>query len=248
VGEGKPATVLMILVFIVGTVQLHREGLALVLRSQDELRVVGTADPSEGAVLDAVATDVFVVDVASEGGISAVEALHRLDATASLVAVGVEDDESQVLALVEAGASGFVLADEDATALTETLVGAAHGETRCSGRMAAALAHRVTTLAAVQQRLPAGANLTARELEIVDLIDEGLSNKEIAAVLRIEVATVKNHVHNILEKLKVRRRGEAAAHVRAAFRGHRPERIRVLERPSSAGLMDPEVQRGRSDR
>jgi DNA-binding NarL/FixJ family response regulator len=57
--------------------------------------------------------------------------------------------------------------------------------------------------------------LTVRESEIVRLIDQGLSNKEIAVRLGIEVATVKNHVHNLLEKLRVHRRAEAAAHLRA---------------------------------
>jgi DNA-binding NarL/FixJ family response regulator len=59
--------------------------------------------------------------------------------------------------------------------------------------------------------------LTSREREILDLIDEGLSNKQIAQQLRIELSTVKNHVHNILGKLGVQRRGEAAALVRASF-------------------------------
>ena len=80
--------------------------------------------------------------------------------------------------------------------------------------MAASLLRRVAALAAVHGgELPRG-RLTSREREIVRLIDQGLSNKEIARDLGIEVATVKNHVHNILEKLQVHRRGEAAARVR----------------------------------
>jgi DNA-binding NarL/FixJ family response regulator len=59
--------------------------------------------------------------------------------------------------------------------------------------------------------------LTSRELEVVDLIDRGLSNKEIASRLSIEVPTVKNHVHNILEKLGVHRRADAAARMRAGW-------------------------------
>jgi len=73
---------------------------------------------------------------------------------------------------------------------------------------------------------PEYANLTARERQVLRLIDSGLSNKEIAQQLRIELATVKNHVHNILEKLQVRRRGAAAAVLRETAVA--PE---VLQRP-----------------
>ena len=62
------------------------------------------------------------------------------------------------------------------------------------------------------------ADLTRRERQIVGLIDQGLSNKEIASRLCIELPTVKNHVHNILEKLHVRRRGEAVARIRESRR------------------------------
>jgi DNA-binding NarL/FixJ family response regulator len=90
----------------------------------------------------------------------------------------------------------------------------------CSPRLAATLLRRVAVLAADRAQPRVEARLTARELEIVELIDEGLSNKEIASRLCIEVPTVKNHVHNILEKLDVRGRAEAAARVRP-----RPRRL-----------------------
>ena len=80
--------------------------------------------------------------------------------------------------------------------------------------MTASLLRRVAALAAGNGGGLPRAQLTSREREIVGLIDRGLSNKEIARDLGIEVATVKNHVHNILEKLQVHRRGEAAARVR----------------------------------
>jgi DNA-binding NarL/FixJ family response regulator len=79
--------------------------------------------------------------------------------------------------------------------------------------MVAALLRRVATLADGHDGAR-GAGLTAREHEIMELVEQGLSNKEIASALRIELPTVKNHVHNILEKLRVTRRGEAAAKLR----------------------------------
>jgi DNA-binding NarL/FixJ family response regulator len=89
------------------------------------------------------------------------------------------------------------------------------GEFLCSPGTAATLLRRVAALAAERHTADNGARLTPREQQVVRLIDEGLSNKEIARRLSIEVRTVKNHVHSILEKLQVRRRGEAAARMRA---------------------------------
>jgi two-component system, NarL family, nitrate/nitrite response regulator NarL len=76
------------------------------------------------------------------------------------------------------------------------------------------LMRRLAQLGSVRAPEPAKSSLTRREREILRLIDEGLSNKQIAARLTIELATVKNHVHHILEKTRSRRRGEAAALLR----------------------------------
>jgi DNA-binding NarL/FixJ family response regulator len=95
--------------------------------------------------------------------------------------------------------------------LIEILRGIARGEVRYSRSITAALLHRLAGAASA----PTGRmTLTPRETEIVRLIDDGLSNREIARRLAIEPATVKNHVHNLLEKLHVSRRGEAAARLR----------------------------------
>jgi DNA-binding NarL/FixJ family response regulator len=98
--------------------------------------------------------------------------------------------------------------------LIATLASVVRDEMACSPRIAAALLRRVASLAVERSPWPSGARLTARELEVLGLIDEGLSNKQIAGRLCIELATVKNHVHNILEKLQVGRRSEAALQVR----------------------------------
>jgi two-component system, NarL family, nitrate/nitrite response regulator NarL len=236
----------VILVFVLGAVRITREGLAALLRGCDGLRVVGAGAPEDEGALDATEADVYVIDAQSPGSLEAVPRLVTRNQHAKVVAVGVPEDENEVIACVEAGVTGFVLAGEGVQALVESVQAAMRGEVHCSPQMAAALARRVTTLAAVQRGVPPGAGLTARELEVVELIDEGLSNKEIAHALRIEIATVKNHVHNILEKLQVNRRAEAAARVRSAFRERRTDRIAVLpSRPRGLSL-DPQIQRGRS--
>ena len=100
-------------------------------------------------------------------------------------------------------------------------------ELPCSPRVAASLYRRVAVLSQAGDGICGVGNehvetvqLSRRELQIAELIDRGLSNKEIGRHLGIEAATVKNHIHNMCEKLKVHRRGEAAACVRAFARGH----------------------------
>jgi DNA-binding NarL/FixJ family response regulator len=92
--------------------------------------------------------------------------------------------------------------------------GVVRDELPCSPQIASTLLRRVGALASVAAPVEPRARLTSRELEIVHLIERGLSNKEIGRELCIEVATVKNHVHNVLEKLQVRRRTEAVARIR----------------------------------
>src|SRR5262249_30645776 len=116
----------------------------------------------------------------------------------------------------------------DATAIDvmAVMTSVMRGELLCSPRVAATLCHRVAQLSRNGQADPSCAALSKRESQIASLIERGLSNKEIARQLGIQAATVKNHVHNILDKLKVHRRGEAAACLRAAL----PTRFRPLER------------------
>ena len=140
-------------------------------------------------------------------------ALRDARPDAHVVALGVPEDESEVIACAEAGAAGLVTLEGSLDDLEAMLESVGRGETLCSPRVAAALLRRVAALA--DDHAASGhARLTAREREIVQLVDRGLSNKEIARELQIELTTVKNHVHNILDKLHVRRRADAAARVR----------------------------------
>jgi DNA-binding NarL/FixJ family response regulator len=125
------------------------------------------------------------------------------------------DQEDTLLEWAEAGVAGFVPREASMEDLIVTLVCAVRGEFRCSPQFAGRLLGRLRQHGHVDLQAPVDENpLTPRECEIVSLIDRGLSNKAIAASLGIEMATVKNHVHNLLEKLHVHRRGEAAARLR----------------------------------
>src|SRR6266571_3842650 len=134
---------------------------------------------------------------------------------ARVVALGVIEDYDDVLGCAEAGVPGYVPREASIDDIVGVIESVHRGEAICSPRVAASL---LAALAAGSVAGPLRAHLTDREREVVHLIDDGLSNKEIARELGIEVATVKNHVHNILEKVQVHRRGEAAAQVRGTSR------------------------------
>jgi DNA-binding NarL/FixJ family response regulator len=121
-----------------------------------------------------------------------------------------------VIACAEAGVSGFIARESSLEELMECVSSVANDDLLCSPRVAAILLQRVKALAAANgaaTHVPPP--LTLRQLEILQLVDAGLSNKEIADRLYLEVSTVKNHVHQILEKLQVRSRSEAAAALRS---------------------------------
>ena len=200
---------------IVASVRLYREGLAQVFREEDDVEVVAAAAdaPECLRLLTRARPHIVLLDM-SDHGLAGVRAIRATAPGVRIVAVAVPDREVDVLACAEAGVAGYVTHEqslEDVVAVVESV---ARGEMICSPRIAATLLRRVATLAAERQPRPPEASLTSRELEIVALIDRGLSNKQIGRQLCIEVATVKNHVHNILEKLQVRRRSEAVARVR----------------------------------
>ncbi len=157
--------------------------------------------------------EVIVVDVAGGARLAALCELTRAYPATPLLAIGVRDEEHDVLACIESGAVGYVLQDGTLEELVDATQRALRDEPFASPHMIAMLMRRVAALSQNGRRDTVGA-LTTRELEIVALIEQGRSNKEIAAHLSIAVTTVKNHVHSILEKLKVHRRGEIAWVVR----------------------------------
>jgi DNA-binding NarL/FixJ family response regulator len=193
-------------------VRLNREGLAALLRADRRVRVAAVSSTANGLADQGDSVDVIVVDTAThEGPLSMRAVVSTL--RAPIVVLGAPDEERDVIALAELGVVGFVEREASLNELVGAVVSAAEGEASFPPRIATTLLRRVSS-AATQRVQTNVSSLTAREREIVQLIAEGLSNKEIAASLYIEVATVKNHVHNILEKLQVSRRTDAVARLR----------------------------------
>jgi two-component system, NarL family, nitrate/nitrite response regulator NarL len=228
----------MVDVLVVAGIRLHSDAMAALLhqRARDRLRVtVGTVGSHE-LPAQARAADVLVLDTLEPDSL---DVLCRAGAESGcgVVAVGVRDDERDVVALAEAGVIGFVDRETGIDALVECIENAARGEATCPPQVASALLRRVTHLARAEP--PDTSTLTVRERQIVQLIGEDLSNKEIARRLCIEVATVKNHVHNVLEKLQVSRRGEAVARLRLV-EGGRERRFDPPELHRRRDLTGPE--------
>jgi two-component system, NarL family, nitrate/nitrite response regulator NarL len=193
-------------VALVVDIGVYRDALARALESLG-FRVIGSAATGGES-------DVALVDVTRAGGLGTLRELAKRAPEVRLIAVAVRDFEPDVLACIEAGAVGYVSRDASLEDLADAIHRAVRDEPLASPHLIATLMRRVAALAANGDRTSFG-QLTTRELEVVELIEKGLSNKEIAARLSIAVTTVKNHVHSILEKLKVQRRGEAASLVRS---------------------------------
>jgi DNA-binding NarL/FixJ family response regulator len=205
-------------VLVVDDTRLYREGLMAWLASEPTIdRVVPAADGHTALHrLSVVPIDVVLLNMATTGSIALLHAVVGVAPQVPVVALAVADSDHEVIACAEAGVAGYLQREDSFNDLLAVIQSVARGETLCSPRVAATLLRRVATLAAEHRPPPDAANLTARERDVVELIDLGMSNKEIARRLCIEVRTVKNHVHNILQKLQVSRRGEAAARLRVA--------------------------------
>jgi DNA-binding NarL/FixJ family response regulator len=198
-------------VLLVTDVRLYRELLQEAVSEEAGLEVVGSASCDVAAMAVGVSDpDVVVVDTTSLPLPHGMRALTTALPDAKIIGLGVPDDEESVVALLEAGAAGYVTTEQPLGDLVGAVEAAATGELSCPPRIAAALARRIAALGARTTHDTAEGPLTPRQRQIAALIVEGLSNKQIARRLLIEQATVKNHVHTILVKLGVTRRDQVA--------------------------------------
>lgn len=206
-------------VFIVTPIKLYRDGIAHFLRSSDDVVVLGTAEEGSETVrlVRELLPDVILLDMALDDSHATARAMRATLPHAAIVAVAVPETERHVVRCAEAGICAYVPRDASLDELLATIVRAADGEAVCSPRIAAGLFRRIAALASQHEDGAAvvpSAPLTSRETQVMALIADGLSNQQIAHRLCIEIPTVKNHVHSILDKLGARSRTEAAARAR----------------------------------
>jgi DNA-binding NarL/FixJ family response regulator len=196
-------------VLAVMRVRIYREGLTELLQKDPKVRLLGSEsvigdDAPNGLPLE---PDIVLLDRRDPDCLRTAGASLRAFPGTKLVVIGGDESDDQVEACAEAGISGHVAADVSFEELIATIEDLAHGDMPCSPIIAAALVRRVTSL--VTRVQPSAIGLTRRESEVIGCLHEALSNKQIARRLDIQVATVKNHVHNILKKLAVHRRADA---------------------------------------
>ena len=211
----------MIRIVVVSGVRLYREGLVALLERTEGISVLGSAADGPAAVscIDTRKPDIALLDMTMPGSLDTLPRLRKAAPGVRVVGLAVEQNEPAILAAVEAGIAGYVLPQESLHHLVLVIHGVARNEAVLSPRIVASLMQRVAHLAAHSPQDPFVGRLTMREHEIIALVAQGMTNKEIARRLAIQLPTVKNHVHNILNKLQLSRRGQAAAlaHHRGLF-------------------------------
>jgi DNA-binding NarL/FixJ family response regulator len=207
-------------VLLVDDQALFREALATLLATHDGIDVVGEAGNGAEALDRAasLAPDVVLMDLRMPvlDGVAATRRLRVEHPGVRVIALTTFDDDEDVFAALRAGAVGYLLKDVSSARLVEAVLAAARGESVLQPSVAAKVVARFAQLPDAPERRPQPlvVPLSERELDVVRLLADGRSNREIAAALFLAEGTVKNHVTNVLGKLGARDRTQAALRAR----------------------------------
>jgi DNA-binding NarL/FixJ family response regulator len=201
-------------VLIVDDHAVFRRGLELVLAEEPDLQIVGEAADGLEAIERAadLLPDVIVMDVRMPGvgGIEAARRIRHAQPATKVVMLTGSEDEEDLFAAVRVGATGYLLKEAAIEEVAGAVRAVARGQALITPSMATKLLGEFNLLSRRVDSHDTAPKLTDRETEVLRLVAKGMSNKEIAADLVIAENTVKNHVRNILEKLQLRSRMEAA--------------------------------------
>ena len=213
-------------VLLVDDQALFREALATLLSVRDDVEVVGEAGNGEEAVRRCaeLAPEVVLMDLRMPvlDGVAATRRLRAEQPGVRVIALTTFDDDEDVFAALRAGAVGYLLKDVSSERLVEAILAAARNESVLQPSVAAKVVARFAQLPADTvpaqdgpRRQPLVVPLSARELDVVRLLADGRTNREIAEALHLAEGTVKNHVTNVLGKLGARDRTQAALRARS---------------------------------
>jgi DNA-binding NarL/FixJ family response regulator len=203
-------------VFFVGNGRLLTDIVCSVLNREDRIQLVGSTNDPDAALeaMKSLTVNVVLIHASIEDQsiLQLIQTIKARDSRQNIVVLGVHDSEEAILGLIEAGVGGFVVKAAGVAELVSVLESVQDGRTLCSPRITAAVFHRVCQLSQTTNERHNGheQELSERQREVLQMIALGLLNKEIAQKLGITVLTVKNHVHNILDKLCVPHRRAAA--------------------------------------
>jgi two-component system nitrate/nitrite response regulator NarL len=196
---------------------LFRQGIRFGVASRDDMEVVGEAADGLEAIALARETmpDIIVMDIAMPklSGLHATRQIKREMPYVKILVLTVSDEEQDLFEAIKSGADGYMLKNIEAHELFEMLQIVARGDVLLSGVVAGKLLKEFRQRAVQEPTQPELADpLTPRELDVLEQIAAGLTNSEIAANLVVSEGTVKNHLKNILEKLHLRNRTQAAVY------------------------------------
>lgn len=179
--------------------------------SGTQIVLVGVASSAADAVeqVHRLAPDIALLDMAMSDAFSVARQLGRFAAASRIVALGMAENEAEVLNCAQIGIAGYVTREASIDDMLDAVEATARGEVHCSPKIAGSLFRRIAALSTERANGSTPNALTARESQILRLLQQGMSNKMISRSLGIELATVKNHVHSILAKLGIHRRTEA---------------------------------------
>lgn len=211
----------MIRILVVHPTRLVGSLYGSVFDDRPNMEVIGLTTTVEDALKQLERRECNIVlasaTLADNGALLLTKEISRNHPDVKVLVVGLPKSKSAILQYVMAGASGYVLQDVTVDDLIKNVKAVQEDKALVSPSMAAAFMEHIAELAHISAgpyvQPSAYSELTPRELEVLELISEGLSNQEIADRLFIEVGTVKNHVHNVLKKLDVANREDAAAHL-----------------------------------
>jgi DNA-binding NarL/FixJ family response regulator len=201
--------------------RLLREGLAGLIRKQPDFRILAASGDIEAALRKVREAKPRVVlldfSLESHDSLRVTTTVRQEVPEARVIVMGLLPIEEDVAAFVRAGASGFIMKDASFDDFLRTIRAVADGTDVLPPQLTGSLFGQITRQVMSRGRAPVleGLRLTERERQVIDLLGEGLSNKEIAARLHVAIHTVKSHVHNVLEKLALHTRLEVAAFSRS---------------------------------
>lgn len=209
-----------VLVYVICRVRLYHDTLVKLLNRQAGISAVGSTEIGEDLIssLEAIAPDTVLLDLGSPEALPFAARLVRARPCTRILGFGIDDAPLRVIACAEAGLCGYVPAHASVIDLANAARRIALGHTVCSAEMADKLFRHLRSVALGGPASSVEATLTSRQRQILGLIEQGLSNKEIAQRLALGPSTVKNHVHGLLGRLQVGRRTEAVARIRQDVR------------------------------
>jgi DNA-binding NarL/FixJ family response regulator len=198
--------------------RILRDGIKAVIDAQTDLKIVGTSGGNHDTLLQArsLKPQVVLMDLGlrNENGLRVVTTLTKELPQTKVIGMGLIPSQLDIVEFVQAGAVGFVLKDATIEEVLRTIRSVAQGMKILPPLLTGSLFTHVVEHALRKGKgtLPNAVRMTKREREIVVLIAEGMSNKEIALRLNLSIFTVKSHIHNILEKMALHSRLEIATH------------------------------------